>query len=93
MDLDRAGQAVVEDLAVDLDRAGQAAVEDPAADLDQEVEVQVAGVEDREEVQEEVAEPEAGWVENWASGAQPQQCCATRWRGEFRERQERDPQG
>ncbi len=88
------GRVAVEDLAPEQDRVDQAVV-------DQAVVYQGAGgqvAEDRAEDlvvgQVVVAEPEgeAGRLEKSASGAQPQQCCAIRWRGEFRERQEWVPQ-
>ena len=100
VDLGVGGQVVEEDLAAELDRAGRAvvglglegrvAVEDLERELDRAGQAEV----DRAEVQVRVAEPEgeAGWLEKSASGAQPQQCCATPWRGEFRECQEWVPQ-
>jgi len=93
------GRVAVEDLAPEQDRADQAVVDQAVVDqavVDQGAGGQVAEdrAEDLVEGQVVVAEPEgeAGRLEKSASGAQPQQCCATRWRGEFRERQEWVPQ-
>jgi len=93
------GRVAVEDLAPEQDRADQAVVDQAVVDqavVDQGAGGQVAEdrAEDLVEGQVVVAEPEgeAGRLEKSASGAQPQQGCATRWLGEFRERQEWVPQ-
>ncbi len=88
------GRVAVEDLAPEQDRADQAVVDQAVVDQGAGGQVAEDRAEDLVEGQVVVAEPEgeAGRLEKSASGAQPQQCCATRWRGEFRERQEWVPQ-